>query len=115
MATKRTYEDLKAELAEANRTIRELETENEGLQDRIDQIAGIAVEEEDEDQGEEEGDTEGDDDDEDEADEDGGASDDDESYEVRGCSLQRWPTGFFLAGRAPRRRTKNGQQGRRGE
>jgi len=110
MAASKPYGQLKAELAEANRTIRELEEANEELQDRIDQIAGIAVEEDDEDEGEEEGEE-----DDEDADEGGDASDDDESYEVRGCSLQRWPTGFFLAGRAPRRRTKNGQQGRRGE
>jgi len=111
MAASKPYGQLKAELAEANRTIRELEEANEELQDRIDQIAGIAVEEDDEDEGEEEGEE-----DDEDADEGGDASDDDESYEVRGCSLQRWPTGFLLAERAPgRRRTKNGQQGRRGE
>lgn len=48
MAGKRTYQDLKAELAEANRTIRELEDENEELQDRLDEIAGIAAEDDDE-------------------------------------------------------------------
>lgn len=50
MAGKKTYQDLKAELAEANRTIRELEDENEELQDRLDEIAGIAAEDDDEDE-----------------------------------------------------------------
>lgn len=46
MARKKTYEELRAELAEANRTVAELEDENEELADRLDEIAGIAVEEE---------------------------------------------------------------------
>ena len=50
MAVKKTYQDLKAELAEANRTIVELEAENEELQDRLDEIAGIAAEDDDEDE-----------------------------------------------------------------
>ncbi len=44
MAYKKTSAELKAELAEARHTIRELEVENEELQDRIDEIAGIASE-----------------------------------------------------------------------
>lgn len=45
---KKSATDLKAELADARRTIRELEDDNEDLQDRLDEIAGIVVEEEDE-------------------------------------------------------------------
>ena len=48
MATPKPYRELTAELAEANRTIRELQEENENLQERIDQIAGIAAEDDDE-------------------------------------------------------------------
>jgi len=47
MATPKPYRELTAELAEANRVIRELEEANEGLQERIDQIAGLAVEDDD--------------------------------------------------------------------
>lgn len=53
MARKKTYEELRAELTEANRTIGELEDENEDLQDRLDEIAGLASEDEDEDEEEE--------------------------------------------------------------
>ena len=48
MATPKPYRELSAELAEANRVIRELQEENENLQERIDQIAGIAAEDDDE-------------------------------------------------------------------
>lgn len=53
MATTKTTAELRAELVEARRVIRELEEENADLQDRIDEIAGIAGEEEDEDEDEE--------------------------------------------------------------
>lgn len=52
MARKKTYEELRAELTEANRTIDELEDENEDLQDRLDEIAGLAAEDEDEEEDE---------------------------------------------------------------
>jgi len=58
MAASKPYGQLKVELAEANRTIQELEEENEGLQDRIDEIAGIAVEDDDDEEDDEEGDDE---------------------------------------------------------
>ena len=40
--------DLKAELTDARHTNRELENDNEEIQDRLDEIAGIVVEDEDE-------------------------------------------------------------------
>lgn len=49
MATTKTTAELRAELVEARRVIRELEEENADLQDRIDEIAGIAGEDEEED------------------------------------------------------------------
>jgi hypothetical protein len=53
MAYKKTTAELKAELADARRTIRELEEDNDELQDRLDAVAGIVVEDEDEEEDEE--------------------------------------------------------------
>ncbi len=53
MPYKKSTAELKAELAEARRTIRDLEEENEVLQQRIGEIAGIANEGEEEDEEEE--------------------------------------------------------------
>ena len=64
MSYRKTASELRAELADSRRTIRELEDENEELQDRLDAVAGIVVEsgdDEDEDEGEE-GDEDGDED-----------------------------------------------------
>ena len=58
MAHRKTAAELRAELANSRRTIRELEDENEELQDRLDAVAGIVVDdgeeedEEDDDEGE---------------------------------------------------------------
>jgi len=52
MAYRKTAADLKAELADARRTIRELEDDNDELQDRLDEIAGIVVEGEEEEEDE---------------------------------------------------------------
>ncbi len=54
MAYRKTAAELKAELAESRRTIRELEDENEDLQDRLDEIAGIVVEDDEEEDGDDE-------------------------------------------------------------
>ena len=62
MAYRKTAAELRAELADSRRTIRELKDENEELQDRLDAVAGIVVEDEDDDEEEDE-DIDGDEDD----------------------------------------------------
>jgi len=62
MSYRKTASELRAELADSRRTIRELEDENEELQDRLDAVAGIVVddgEEEDEEDDEEDEDGDG--------------------------------------------------------
>jgi hypothetical protein len=56
MATTKSLTELRAELADARRTILELEEENTELQDRIDEIAGIAGEDVDDEDDEDEDD-----------------------------------------------------------